>query len=56
MANDSNNPKKTKNSKQLSELFIDEHGRLSVWIDDNECEVIGFHSNVFMDAFTCKGK
>jgi hypothetical protein len=56
MANDNNNPKKSKGSKELSELFIDEHGRLSVWIDDNECEVIGFQSNIFADGFLCMGK
>ena len=47
---------KTKCGQELSQLFIGEDGLLSVFLNDNECEVVGFECNIFMEGFTCKEK
>ena len=53
----SNNKKThTPNGEPLSDIFIGEDGILSVYHQDNECEVIGFTSNVLFDAFVIKLK
>jgi len=46
----------TKCGKELSAMFIGDDGILSVFINDEECEVIGSKSTVFFDAFNCKTK
>lgn len=47
---------KTKCGQELSQLFIGEDGLLSVFLNDNEHEVIGFQSSIFIEAFACKEK
>ena len=47
---------KTKCGQELSQLFIGEDGLLSVFLNDEEHEVIGFQSSIFIEAFACKEK
>lgn len=35
------------NGEELSDMFIGEDGILSVFIEENECEVVGFASTIF---------
>lgn len=50
---DFNKPNKThaSNGEPLSEMFIGEDGLLSVFLGDDECEVVGYISTIFSDAF-----
>jgi len=43
----------TKDGQELSEMFIGEDGVLSIFLEDDECEVVGFISTLFCDAFKC---
>ena len=47
---------KTNCGQELSQLFISVDGLLSVFLNDNEHEVIGFQSSIFIEAFACKEK
>ncbi len=38
------------NGEELSDMFIGEDGTLSVFVDVDECEVVGFASTVFSDV------
>ena len=41
---------------ELSQMFISDDGILSVFINDEECEVIGSMHTIYFDAFNCKLK
>lgn len=47
---------KTKCGKELSQLFIGEDGLLSAFVNDDECEIIGFQTTIFFEAFLIKVK
>ncbi len=35
------------NGEELSEFFLDDNGTLSVYVQENETEILGFHQTVF---------
>ena len=46
----------TSDGQELSDLFIGEDGKLSVYYKDDECEVVGFVTTIFCDCFEVKLK
>lgn len=44
------------NGEELGEMFIGEDGILSVYFQDQECEVVGYMETIHMDAFAVKPK
>ena len=50
------NRKHTATGIELSQMFIGEDGTLSIFLQDDECEIVGAISTRFGDGFNCKAK
>ena len=42
--------------QEFGEMFISDDGLMSVFFNDDECEVTGYMFTIFADAFLCKIK
>lgn len=46
----------TSDGQELSDIFIGEDGTLSVFFNEDECEIVGFITTMFFDCFEVKLK